>query len=127
MIEKIRQILLSNTGISRVVGRSVFCGLATPSVQMPYIVITLISQTTSVYIDGISQLYTSRVQVDCYGTTYKAAAGLYGLVRTALNGYSDDDFQGIFLSSARDLNEYAAIPVFRVSCDFQTNHKLMET
>ncbi len=51
---------------------------------LPSIVLTVVATTPFTHLQGSGSLHEVRVQVDCYGSTYAAAAGLGDAVRAAL-------------------------------------------
>ena len=68
-------------------------------------------------------ILNARVQIDCYGKTYKEAETAARDVKTALSGYRDGDILGCFYESVRDTNTDDAELLFRVSLTFTIHYR----
>lgn len=105
MEEQFRTALLSDSGVSSVVGSRISWGARAQGGATPALVLHLISdgeQHTQTGRDGLS---VARVQVDCHGSTYAQATMASRAVRAALDGYRGGIFQGVFLVSRRNGRE----------------------
>lgn len=94
--------------------------------QLPYVVLNVISAPRDYHTRGPSGYVQSRVQCDCYGSTYSAAKTTARALRAATSGIRGDDIQGVFIESERDLPAEDAGPVnnlFRTSIDLIIHHK----
>lgn len=92
----------------------------------PYIVLNRIGGRRDYHMQGASGLVASRVQIDCYATTYLDAKTLARAVAAILSGYRAGAIQGAFLDSERDLPASDSGEVnhlFRVSLDFMIHHQ----
>lgn len=96
---------------------------------LPAIVLTGVSDTPTYHMDGDAGLTESRVQVDCYATTYGGAKAVERAITPALSGYrgvsGSTVFHGIFSEGARDLRDGGtdeAERLFRISIDFIVHH-----
>lgn len=73
----------------------------------PRAVLQVISGDVDVTNDGPSGLESARVQIDCYGETYKSAQALSEAILSVLSGYrgivSGVRIHGGFVDSKRDL------------------------
>ncbi|MBK8772800.1 MAG: hypothetical protein IPM06_20550 [Rhizobiales bacterium] len=80
-------------------------------------------------LSGATGLVESRVQVDCYGSTYASAKAVARAVEAVLSGYSGTQgattFDGIFLIAERDLidDDESPADLHGVSLDFMVWHK----
>lgn len=92
----------------------------------PYVVMQRISGIRDYHMQGASGLVTSRVQIDCYATTYAGVKATARSVVNALSGRRVGIIQGIFIDSERDLPAADAGEVtnlFRTSIDIMVHHK----
>lgn len=93
---------------------------------LPYVVLNIVSGVRDYHTKGPSGYVQSRVQCDCYGSTYSAAKTTARAVRAAASGARSGDIQGIFVETERDLPAEDAGPVnnlFRTSIDLIIHHK----
>lgn len=65
----------------------------------------------------------SRVQIDCYGTTYSEAIGASRDIRGTLEGYAGGPIMGAFLEAVRDQSTDDAQLLHRVSLTFSITHR----
>lgn len=129
MEEALRSILLGDAGVSAQVGTRVAWGRRPQSdATLPAIVLHKITGIRDYVMSGASGMVESRVQVDCYGTTYAAAKQAARAVMTAVNSYSGTVsgtvFQRISIDGERDTNEAdtAGNNLHRTSIDLMIWH-----
>lgn len=126
-------ILLANSGLTALVQTGtaparVYWTQAPQGVAKPYITMLRVSGRRDTPMDGPSGFVTSRVQVDCYGSTYASVKAVAAAVEAVLSGKSVTQgstvFQGFFLDAERDGFEDADTPdkLFRTSLDFIIFH-----
>ena len=65
----------------------------------------------------------TRVQIDCYGSTFAEAITASRAIRTALEGYRGGPIQGAFLQSTRDQFDDDAGLLHRVMLTFSIHHR----
>lgn len=64
-----------------------------------------------------------RIQIDCYGATYRSALTTSREVRTILEGYRGGPVQGVFLQAIRDGEERDTEILDRVSLTFSVTYR----
>lgn len=125
MEEELRALLLADVDVAALVGNRVDFGGSPEGTRDPRIVGWTIDDAEGHSTSGPDGLSQGRVQLDCYGETYKSAKLLSRAVRRALDGYSGGGFQGIFLDGVRDTREGGSNEAYRpmrVSLDFLTKY-----
>lgn len=129
MEEKLITLLLSDSGVSALVGTRIFWSKMEPSEALPRIVLNVISDVPDYNMNSASGLRSARVQVDCYSSTYGGARSVSRAVEMAIGGYRGTSgtikFDGIFVLEQRDVIEEDNTPddLFGVSIDYQIWHK----
>lgn len=124
MEEAIRAALLASSGVTTLCANRVDWGSSAQGAPDPRIVLWVIGDSEEHNLQGPDGHSVGRVQVDCYGGTYSAAKQLSRAVRSALDGFSGNGLQGVFLVGTRDTREGGsneAYRPFRTSLDFTTN------
>lgn len=125
MEEDLRALLLGRAAVTDFAGDRIVFGRLPQGSLMPGVRMTVISDVDEYYLDGPAGLTRSRVQVDCFAATYRAAKLLSRRVRDVLSGHTDAQFGGIFLSSALDVSDGGTNEVeayFGVSLDFEVHY-----
>ncbi|WP_315920436.1 DUF3168 domain-containing protein [Mesorhizobium sp. SP-1A] len=92
----------------------------------PYVVMQRITGIRDYHMRGASGLVESRVQIDCYASTYAGAKSTAKSVNGILSGYRGGAIQAIFIDNERDLPTSDAGEVnqlFRTSLDIMVHHK----
>lgn len=95
----------------------------------PRIVLYRISGLRDMRMDGPTGLVASRVQCDCFGTSYGSAKAVARALEARLSGYAGTtggiEFQGAFLVGERDdfFDTETPDKLFRTSLDFNIWHK----
>lgn len=129
MEESFVALLLAASGLSALVSARIFWGKAPQSVAAPYVVLSRVSGIPDYHLQGPSGLVQSRVQADCYGTTYASAKGVARQVEARLSGFrgphGTTQFDGVFKVGERDLYNDDPTPaaLHAVSMDFTLWHK----
>lgn len=122
-------LLLSSAALAAIVSKRIYWVRAEQGATPPRIVLHRISGNRDMHMGGPSGLVESRVQFDCYGTSYLSAKGVARAVEALLSGYSGTaggtTFDGCFLVAERDQFEdtETADKLSRVSLDFIIWHK----
>ena len=91
----------------------------------PYVVLQRIDGLPDYHMKGPSGYVSSRVQADVYGDTYASTKLTARSLKSVLSGHRDENIQGIFIESERDLPAADAGDVtnlFRTSVDFIIHH-----
>lgn len=117
----LRDVLLNDAGVAAICATRVDWGARPQGRVLPAVVLMQVSGTDGLDLDGPDGLSRVRVQADCYGVTYGAAAGLADAVRAALNGYRGGGFRLIEHAATRDMREGGSNEPdrpFRVMLDF---------
>lgn len=129
MEESLIALLLAVSGVTTVVGERVHWNRIEAPAVAPYVILRTISGTRDYAMDGATGLVESRVQVDCYGSTYASAKTAARAIEAALSGYrgtqGGTEFGGVFLTAERDLVDEDESPadLHGVSLDFTIWHK----
>lgn len=104
--------LLATTGVSALVGSRVYPGSVPQGATMPAVVVNVISGGPLYADDGEVGLDNTRVQIDCWATTYSSAKTVARAVRDSLSAFvgtvSGVTFPYILLDVTRDLREPGA-------------------
>lgn len=123
MEEALRTLLLGNPAVAALVGSRVDWGMRPQGSLLPAICLTTVSDAPvnhSLDGPGVSQ---ARVQIDCFGETYKSAKDTARAVRRLLDAHSGGIFLGVFMAGARDLpDEDGVTTIHSVSMDFFVNY-----
>ena len=124
MEEELRALLLATSAITSLTGTRIDWGATAQGETGTRLVLWVIDGAEGVTLDGGDGLFQGRVQVDCYGDSYGAAALLSRAVVALLHGHRGGGFQGIFHESTRSTREGGtneAYRPFRASLDFIVN------
>jgi hypothetical protein len=129
MEEALRTYLLAQSGVSSLVSTRAHWNMRPQGSALPALVLAVIDRSPAYAMDGNSALAETRVQVDCYGTTYAQAKTLARAVRVPLDGkrftQSSIRFEAFRLDE-RDLSEAGTTEgerIHRISLDFQIWHQ----
>jgi hypothetical protein len=117
MIQAVINALLADSTVTALVGDRIYPGILPQNPTFPALVLNVVSELDPVTHSGKSGLSDGQVQVDSFAADYLALDTLHRTVKTALNGYSVGNVQGIFLVRARDLYDNEAI-VYRRTADY---------
>jgi hypothetical protein len=124
MEEDLRAVLLADATVTGLVIDRVDWGSRRQGAPLPAMVLYVVSGAEGYTLKGADGLSITRVQIDCYGDTYASAKTLSRAVISALGGYSDTDFPGVFHVGTRDDREGGSNEAdrpFRTSLDFNVN------
>lgn len=94
--------LLDDPAVSLAVGSRVYPITAPQGTPLPRITVHKISAVRTYHVQGQADLVESRVQVDCWGRSFGEAKDAARAIITALSGYRDDFFSGVFIDGERD-------------------------
>lgn len=121
MEEALRARLMASSGLS---GVPVNWGTHPQGLALPGIVLNVVSGAEGLTLTGPDGLTPSRVQVDCYATTYSAAKTLSRDVVASLHGYRANSLrlvQHVATREGREGGSNEAERPNRVSLDFETH------
>lgn len=124
MEEAIRARLLATAAVTALCGNRIDFGASGQGAAYPRVVLWTIGDAEGHNLQGPDGHSIGRIQCDVYALTYGASKQLSRAVRAALDGYSGNGFQGVFLASSRDTREGGSNDAerpFRVSLDFITH------
>lgn len=109
MEEALRSILTGAASVTGQTGTRIYWGLVPQSAALPFIRMTVVSGIRDYALSGATSLVDSRVQVDCYATSYGGAKLLARAVMATLSAYRGEvpgvEIGGVFVESERDLSE----------------------
>lgn len=91
----------------------------------PYLLLNKVSDIPAYTMSAPIAHAEARVQIDIYATTFTALASLSTAVKNLLSGYRDEEIQGIFIDSERNLPAADAGDVtnlFRTSIDINIHY-----
>ena len=119
--------LLATSGVTALVSTRVNWTRRPQGEALPSIVLTRISGLPDVHHAGASGLVASRVQVDCWGATYKTAKAVARAVETAVTAQAFTQgvirFDVILIDSERDDTfDESGVAYFRTSLDLMVRH-----
>ncbi|WP_366555248.1 tail completion protein gp17 [Aquibaculum sediminis] len=98
---------------------------------LPAVVVTQVSGLTVLTMAGLDSMKRSRVQVDCWGTTWTSAKQVAEAVESTINGecgvtWGDTLFGEVHLQTIRDTRETGSNRpdyLFRTMLDFHVWHR----
>lgn len=102
MEEALRAVLKGRTALTTLVGTRIDWGARPQGATSPAVVLHRIGGERGQTLSGPDGLVQSRVQVDCWGQTYKAAKDVSRQVVAGLNGYRGGTIQRVFIDTERD-------------------------
>lgn len=109
MEEALRSILAADAGVTALVSSRLYWGLAPQSVTGDFVAMYVVSGNRDYHMSAASGLRETRVQFDCWASSYGAAKTIARAVESALSGFSGSQsgkaLRGVFVNSERDDNE----------------------
>lgn len=124
MEEALRLILKQSAAVGEAVDGFVEWAAQPEGRTAPYITLHRIGGLRSQTTDGPDGMIESRVQVDCWGTTYTEAKIAARAVIFALNGHRDMTFRHVAVENERDDHDLdPPDPLYRTSLDLRVIHK----
>lgn len=129
MESSLMTLLLSSADLASLVDTRIKWNRIAAPATPPYAILRRISGRIDYKMDGASGLSESRLQVDCYGSTYSSAKSVARAFQKALSGYSGavgaTKFDGVFLLAERDMidEDETTADLHAVSLDFIIWHK----
>lgn len=130
MEEALLSYLKAASAIASLVGTRINLVRSPQGTVCPRVVLTRVSGLRDMTLNnGPSGYVSSRVQVDCYGTSYGSAKTVARAIEARLSGYSGTTggvrFEGCFLIGERDdfFDTETPDKLFRTALDFNIWHK----
>lgn len=130
MEEALLSYLLAASGITSLVGTRVNWVRSPQGAASPRVVLTKVSGLRDMTLNsGPTGYVSSRVQVDCIGTSYGSAKAVARAIEARISGYSGTTggvrFEGCFLIGERDdfFDTDTPDKLFRTALDFNIWHK----
>ena len=126
MEQEFRSILKNTVSVADMVGARIDFGIRPNGQSLPAIVLNTISDIQDIHMNGIG-LNDGRVQVDCYGATYKDSFDLSQTVLLALNFYRGGGFliiEHLSTQHTRDSGSNEVSTYYRAGMDFKTAWRL---
>jgi hypothetical protein len=116
--ESIRAVLIADPTTAGLVAARIYPSLMPQGTTLPVIVYQVISEVPENSIGGTSagRLTGSRIQIDCYATTYRAAHAVADAVDVVLSALESPDLSA-WREGSRDFYDNEA-QLHRVSLDF---------
>lgn len=115
--------LLASAGVTALVGSRVNWATRPQAETLPAVALHLIDGGDDNRLDGAAGLIQSRVQADCWGSTFKQAKQTARAVKNALRAYRGGIFRGIRIDSERSTFEDGEAASFhRTSLDLLVWH-----
>lgn len=118
MDEALWTALTEDAGVSAIVGTSVYWSEYPQGAAVPAIVLNIVSGEDQPTLQGTDQVWTYRVQIDCYAMNRPEVRQLSRAVIDCLNGYRAGGILGAFIISQRDLSAEVDATAHRYSMDF---------
>jgi hypothetical protein len=125
MEEALIAYLLADSGVAGFVGNRVFPGSLPQKRELPAIVFTRVDGAPLYADDGEVGIEDPRIQIDCYGETYKSAKLTARAVVARLSEFDGTTggvkFQFVMLDAERDFRESgsnSAEYLYRTNLDF---------
>lgn len=87
ILKAVRSHILGTTSVSDLVGTRVYWQRLEQNATLPAVVLKELSNEAAEHLLGTSGLSTTRVQIDCYATSYPAAFALREAIRQRLHAY----------------------------------------
>jgi hypothetical protein len=117
----LRAMILADPAVKALVVDRVHPVILPQPVDLPAVVLNVVSVVPVMSHAGPSGLMKVRVQVDCYGKTYLDAAKVAQALRTLLSGFRGfargSNVPAVFLEAERDLYD-SDLVLYRRSQDF---------
>jgi hypothetical protein len=119
--------LLATAGVTALVSTRINWGKSPQGTALPRVVLHKPSRVTDYHHGGASGLAVTRVQADCYGTSYGSATAVLRAIETALCGASFTQgsvrFDVILNEGERDGNSPSdPDPSFLLQLDLMVHH-----
>lgn len=123
MEDTLAALLLAHTALTALVGTRITPLVRQQAAGLPAVVFTRISGERSYHMGGASNLTQSRMQIDCYGTSWPQAKSVARAVIGRLNGFNGTATSSVIRSAMLDSERQFyegedPETVFRVSLDF---------
>lgn len=120
--------LLADSGVTALASTRLYWTIAPSAVAKPFATLLKVDGIRDTPLGGPNGFQQSRVQIDCYGTTFASAKTLARAVETAIAAgrftVGSIEFQACFLVTERDgyEDDPSTEDLFRTSLDFITFH-----
>lgn len=118
--------LLASAGITALVGQRINWSRRPQGETLPAVVLHRIDGGRDYHTQGASGLVESRVQVDCWGSSYGSAKAVARQVEAAVSGARFTQgairFDAILILDERDSTFDETTPIFRTSIDLAVHH-----
>lgn len=123
MEQALAAALLAATGVTALVGQRVDWGVRAQGKGLPAVTLTRIGGLRDRHLTGPSGLIQSRVQIDCWATTYKAAHDLRAAVEAVVSGYDSAPIKVAHIDSeSSSFEENGPEKVHRIRLDLLVWH-----
>lgn len=127
MIETALYTKLSTTaGITAITAR-IYAGYAAQGAALPYIVFNKVGKANEIYMGSLpAAIATSRIQIDCWASTFEGAKALADKVRLALDSWSTTGVNACYLvddgDDIEESPEYGAVRSYCARQDYEICH-----
>lgn len=118
--------LLASAGLTALVSTRINWARRVQGEGLPAVVLHRIDGHPDYHTAGASGLVESRVQVDCWGSSYKSAKAVARQVEAAVSGARFTQgairFDAVLIADERDSTFDETTPIFRTSLDLMVHH-----
>jgi hypothetical protein len=116
-------LLLAHTALTTLVGQDITPNVRQQASGLPAVVLTRISGERDYHMGGSSNLTQSRIQIDCYGSSWPQAKSVARAVISCLSGFNGTATGSVIRSAMLDSERHFfdgedPEAVHRVSLDF---------
>jgi hypothetical protein len=123
MEDALTDLLLAYTPLTALVGQDVTPSVRLQATGLPAVVITRVSGARDYHMGGASGLTQSRMQIDCYGSTWPQAKSVARAVIARLSGFNGRTTASVIRSAMLDSERHFfegedPETVHRISLDF---------
>lgn len=109
MDEALWALLTGAAPVAAICGQRIYWGVAPQDAKLPFVVMTVVSDTDHPHMQGAGGFSQYRVQVDSFGADRPAARTLARAVKGQVNGTRAGEIRLILFAAEREVFESGAI------------------
>jgi hypothetical protein len=122
-VEGLYSLLANNVTLKTALGvprtdnySGIFSQIAPEEVLLPYIVYFQVHREPVLSFQGVNKFQTIRLQLSCYGASYKDARLLANIVKNILDGFTGELSEGTIVGNTIPVSEHdEAEPVYKAT------------